>query len=358
MTEPTKQIASFISLILPEDVRKNQALKISVKERHLPSVQKQMIFEVTIMKDYKKAMTKKRLKWIVSGTAALLLFLSVGTCAFKAFLTPVPNGYESLMNVEMPSEVSVTTSFGTLVSTSQAAAITFTDTHVIMNGRDSVRFEDTPLNCVLVPVGKSASITLNDQTKITMCEESRLGIPYTFAKDKRMVFFCGDATFNVNHDEAHPFLVDADIVKTHVLGTEFCMNTHPEDDNFASVALYKGKVEVEFPGIETSVSLKPSEAVILKDQSFMKMNEIPTHMRQNIYNEVFELNGSIRSLVDKISEHYGITVQTSEDVEDIECYGRLILTEAPEELLDMLTYLIPIEYRYINDNTILMIKSN
>lgn len=358
MTEPTKQITSFISMILPEDIRKNQAVKISVKERHLPAVQKEMIFEETIMKDYKKVMTRRRLKWIVSGAVALVLFWSVGTCAFKTFVTPVLDGYESLMSIQMPSDISVVTSLGTLVSSSRSATVTFTDTHIIMDGKDSVRFEGTPLNHILVPAGRNATIRLNEQTKITMGEESRLGVPSSFAEDNRIVFFCGEAVFDVNHDKEHPFLVDADIVKTHVLGTEFCMNTHPEDDNFASVALYRGKVEVEFPDIGTSVSLKPSEAIILKGQNFMKMNEIPTHMKQNSHSEVFELNGSIKSLINKISEYYNITVKTSGEVEDIECYGRLIFTEKSDELLDMLTYLIPVQYKYINDNTILIIKSN
>lgn len=358
MTDPAKQITSFISLILPEDIRKDQTLKISVKERHLPSMQKQMIFEETIMKDYKKAKTRSSLKWLLSGIAAFAIFLSMGTCVFRKYVSPSVNGYELMMNAEMTSEISVITSFSTLTSSAPSATITFTDTHIILNGRDSVEFDGSPANCILVPSGKRAVVRLSDKTRISLSEQSRLGIPSDFANDNRMMYFCGEASFNVNHDKAHPFIVDAGIVKTHVLGTEFSMNTHPGDDNFASVALYNGKVEVEFPGIETSVNLEPSEAVILKGQNFMKMNEIPANMKKKNYTEAYELNGSIMSLIERISEYYGINVRTNEELKDIECYGRIVFTDSPDELLDMLTYLIPIQYKYINDNTILMIKSN
>lgn len=358
MTYPTKQITSLISQILPEDIRKDEALKISVKERHLPSAQKQMIFEETVMKDYKKAMTKKRLKWVLSSAVVVAVFLSVGTCVFKNYVSPAANGYDLMMNAEMTSETSIITSSCTLTSDAPSATITFTDTHIIMNGRDSVRIDDSPFNSILVPSGKRAVVRLTDKTRIALSEKSRLGIPSSFTSNNRMLYFSGKGSFNVNHDKDHPFLVDASVVKTHVLGTEFSMNTHPEDDNFASVALYNGAVEVEFPQIETTVDLKPSEAVILKGENFMKMNEIPSNMRKNNYTEVFELNGSIMALIERISEYYGITVRTNDELEDIECHGRLIFTDNPDELFDMLTYLIPVKYRYINDNTIQMIKSN
>ena len=240
----------------------------------------------------------------------------------------------------------------------RSATITMTDEYLILNGRDSVRFSSAPINSILVPHGKRAVVKFNEGTSISLNEQSRLGIPSSYAKDNRMVYFCGKASFNVNHDESHPFLVDANIIKTHVLGTEFSISTDPENENFASVALYNGRLEVELPSIETTVSLDPSEAVILKGQNFMKTNEIPAGMRKSCYTEVFELDGSIKSLINKISDYYGYTVQTSKDLEDIECHGRIIFTDDSKELLDMLTFLIPVKYRFTDNNTLQLIKTN
>ena len=276
----------------------------------------------------------------------------------KSAATSTFDGYQSMMNEEMLSDVSIVTTSGTLTSESDFATITMTDEHLILNGRDSVRFKAAPVNSILVPQGKRAVIKFNDATSISLNEESRLGIPPSYAKDNRMVYFCGKASFNVNHDEAHPFLVDANIIKTHVLGTEFSISTNPGNENFASVALYNGRLAVELPGIETTVNLDPSEAVILKGQNFMKTNEIPAGMRKSCYTEVFELDGSIKSLINKISDYYGFTVETRGEIEDIECHGRIIFTDDSEELLEMLTYLIPVKYRFSDHNTLIIIKTN
>lgn len=358
MTDLKKQIKTFGSMVLPDEVRKALPLMISVKDRDLPAAQKQLIFEETILKDYKKAIARRRLTWICSSAAIIMLLLPIGLCTMKKDMPSTFDGYQSMMQSEMLSDVSVVSESGSLTSKSDFATITLTDEYIILNERDSVRFSGSPVNSILVPEGKRAIVRFNDNTIISLNAKSRLGIPAGYAKDNRMVYFCGKASFNVNHDEAHTFLVDANIIKTHVLGTEFSINTDPENENFASVALYNGKLEVELPGIATSVSLDPSEAVILKGQNFMKTYEIPASMRKSCNAEVFELDGSIKSLINKISDYYGYTVQTSGEFEDIECHGRIIFTDDSAELLDMLTYLIPIKYRFTDHNTLLLIKTN
>jgi len=69
--------------------------------------------------------------------------------------------------------------------------------------------------------------TLPDGSKVTLNKNSRLTYPSAFETGNRKVKLTGEAFFEVKHDEAHPFIVDAGPAKIRVLGTIFSVRTHP-----------------------------------------------------------------------------------------------------------------------------------
>jgi len=70
--------------------------------------------------------------------------------------------------------------------------------------------------------------TLPDGSKITLNRESKLVYPDKFSKYQRTVKLTGEAFFEVKHDAAHPFVVDAGLARIRVLGTSFSVKTQTQ----------------------------------------------------------------------------------------------------------------------------------
>lgn len=114
---------------------------------------------------------------------------------------------------------------------------------------------------LVVPEGKDARVTLADGTRVWVNANSRLSYPTRFEGDERRVSVEGEAYFEVAHDAAHPFIVEAGGVETRVLGTRFNVSTHGQQPQ---VALAEGSVRVT-AGKASRVIAPGEEATLAAD---------------------------------------------------------------------------------------------
>lgn len=106
---------------------------------------------------------------------------------------------------------------------------------------------------ITVEATSAMAVTLPDQSRVNLRKGSTLSYPKHFDKKQRTVTLNGEAYFEVTHNEAQPFVVDAALVSVTVLGTTFyvaCNNTT------ANVTVNTGKVRM-------AVHKAPAEQVIL-----------------------------------------------------------------------------------------------
>ena len=85
--------------------------------------------------------------------------------------------------------------------------------------------------------------TLPDGTHVTLNSGATLTYPSKFSGEIRKVNLTGEAWFEVTHDAAHPFVIDAGKTDIQVLGTSFSVNTSATG-NMKEVILANGKVKV------------------------------------------------------------------------------------------------------------------
>jgi ferric-dicitrate binding protein FerR (iron transport regulator) len=102
--------------------------------------------------------------------------------------------------------------------------------------------------------GELATVVLGDGSRVTLNGRSSLAFPENFGATRR-VRLRGEAFFEVAHDSARPFIVEAGDLKTTVRGTTFNVCA-PAENAEASVALLAGRVEVE--------PLRPREGIAAK----------------------------------------------------------------------------------------------
>ncbi|AHF93388.1 anti-FecI sigma factor FecR [Opitutaceae bacterium TAV5] len=97
--------------------------------------------------------------------------------------------------------------------------------------------------------GERLAVTLRDGTKITLNANGTLSYPAAFSPYARIVRLTGEAYFDVAHDEARPFVVEAGTLRITVLGTRFNVRAFA-DGTEARVALVQGRVQVTGAGRE------------------------------------------------------------------------------------------------------------
>ncbi|MCW9708800.1 FecR family protein [Fodinibius salsisoli] len=114
-----------------------------------------------------------------------------------------------------------------------------------------------------VPAGKIDSLMLGDGTKVTLNAGTTLKYPEQFIGGSRKVYLVGEAYFDVAHNKAKPFKVQAGALTTTVLGTAFNVTAYREDQQ-VSVAVTEGKVRVADSGTQRD---QPQELTLTPNQS-------------------------------------------------------------------------------------------
>lgn len=157
--------------------------------------------------------------------------------------------------------------------------------------------------------GKTATITLEDGSKVSLNSNSTLKYPQHFASDKREVELEGEGFFEISKDKDRPFMVKTNKLLTTVLGTKFNVSAYR---NLAavSVALVEGSVTVELSNKTQKTTLKPTEIATVKGLS----NKIETATFEadkvtawRTGAVVFE-SASFQEIASKIYNIYGITI--------------------------------------------------
>ena len=89
-----------------------------------------------------------------------------------------------------------------------------------------------------------------------------------------MVRLVGEAYFEVAKDASRPFIVEANGVRTRVLGTSFNIQAY-DDESDVRTALVTGRVQVSLPGGTKAVDLTPGrEAVWVKGSSGLSVHAV------------------------------------------------------------------------------------
>jgi transmembrane sensor len=154
---------------------------------------------------------------------------------------------------------------------------------------------------------KNETITLPDQSVVTMRKGSTLTYPKSFNAKERRVKLSGEAFFKVQHNEAQPFLVTAGNTEVKVLGTSFLVNSNPASDE---VVVASGKVNVtDKKSTQNQVILTKGQRAILSNERFYQeqvtdSNYIAWETGQLVFNST-----SLQKVLEDISHFYGTQVE-------------------------------------------------
>lgn len=198
-------------------------------------------------------------------------------------------------------------------------------------------------NQLIIPKGKRSFLTLSDGTQIWVNSGTRLVYPSTFKADKREIFVDGEIYLHVQNDTKRPFIVQTGDMNIQVLGTEFNVQAY-HTDNQKRVVLKSGSVQVTSDASNKKIVLKPAE---MYEVSHTDAIVKPV----NVGNYISWIDGMyiceserLDYILTRLSRYYGMEITVDQKAAGLKCNGKLDLKESLEDVLNILKYIVPINF--------------
>jgi ferric-dicitrate binding protein FerR (iron transport regulator) len=198
-------------------------------------------------------------------------------------------------------------------------------------------------NTITVPRGSELlSVVLSDGSKVLLNVESTLRYPVTFDEDERQVSVTGEAYFEVSKDASRPFEVEADGVKTAVLGTHFNVNTYRKQ---VLVTLLEGAVEVSNDSEDQL--LQPGQQADAGNTGAIVLNKTPDMEAVMAWKSgLFKLdNSDIYTVMDQLARWYDVDVQVEDGMEGRQFSGLISRNTDLATVLNMLSMTKEVSFR-------------
>lgn len=195
-------------------------------------------------------------------------------------------------------------------------------------------------------VGNISSYTLPDGSKVWLNKNSWLAYNQKFGKRTRQVALKGEGYFEVNRDERRPFIVKMqNNLDIKVLGTTFNACNYPSL-NKAEVILRSGSVQVSDNGRNEYVILKPNQKFTWNEgtaeiSSVNAMNCCRWFEHRLVFDNV-----KLKDILENLSHKYQTEISLNVGNLADKHMSMTIRDESVEDILDILTTLLPIRWRY------------
>lgn len=175
-------------------------------------------------------------------------------------------------------------------------------------------------NIISTPRGGQYHVVLPDGTKVFLNAASSLKFPTTFSGNERDVELTGEGYFEVAHNKAKPFIVQAKDVQVRVLGTHFNISAY-NDDSAVKTTLLEGAVKLTRGDI--SNTLKPGQQGIINDNG-IKVIDVDADEELAWKNGLFNFNRSnIQDIMKELSRWYDTEVVYEGKIPDDEFVGKI-----------------------------------
>jgi len=202
------------------------------------------------------------------------------------------------------------------------------------------------------------SAQLPDGSQFTLNTGSSLKYQKKFRNDQRIVKLTGEAYFEVDPDQARPFIVSTDQIEIKVLGTSFNVNAYRDNDNI-EVIVNEGQVAVTKEGeITERLIIKPGNMGIFNksDQSLkLFVNEDPNFLSWKSREFVFE-DKSLEEIILTINKIYNSNIILTDDSIKEKRITVSFSNQSLEAILNVLSATLDLDVRQNNGEIFLTEK--
>lgn len=165
----------------------------------------------------------------------------------------------------------------------------------------------------LTSTGEISTITLADNSKVTLAPESAIKVRFDDA-GRFVELLDGEAFFDVTPDPEKPFRVAADMVNVTVLGTAFDVS---DGSDMSMVAVEHGLVRVENAAQVPAVfeMLEPGQQARVERDGTVTRSQIPTsQIGAWRNNQLIAQDQPLSEVVDKLRRYFNGTILITDEV--------------------------------------------
>ncbi|MEZ4970227.1 MAG: FecR domain-containing protein [Flavobacteriaceae bacterium] len=318
----------------------------------------------TLLRKIKKDKIRRNIKGFMKYAAMALLLFSLGYYIHEEY--SVNNEIGKLI----PKEEAVTIVLGngvveTLMEDSNRE-VRDTEGNIIgMHNKSKLSYTANTKNQKLiyntlnVPYGKKFDVVLSDGTHVYLNSGTSLRYPISFIKGAtRKVFLTGEAYFDVREDREHPFVVNANEIDIHVLGTKFNVSHYPEDTNINTV-LVEGAVELRRTSEETSssepVALEPGyKAEWYRNNDEIAISNVDTDLYTAwLKGKLVFRNTPFKQIREALQRHYNVTIINMNDLLEEQMFDATFDIETIDQVLESFNKSWAIDYTIVNNEVII-----
>ncbi len=190
-------------------------------------------------------------------------------------------------------------------------------------------------NQIVYSTGADAeTFQLSDGSEVMLNKQSTLTLSDRFGSQLRDVSIDGEAYFKVKNNDDQPFIVNANLVKVEVIGTEFNVKNRSSHEAI-TVFVHEGKVKVSNTKTRTKVLLTASESsrfdkhtnALAKDTEG-QINETSWMTKKLSFNNV-----TLRNAIEDTEAHFDIDINVDKTSCLDSIYTSLFNDPNPNEVL-------------------------
>ena len=280
----------------------------------------------------------------IAGIAAsFILALALGTLAFMHEKTETEE-QAPLWTQAIPGKAKSSITTGDNQTILLDAPTLIVKGNQLINGNESGKTKITidqkqgfQLNKLDVPAGGEHTLTLADGSNIKVNSATELWFPTNFGKATRHTKLQGEAYFQVEANQEHPFVVNlSNDIKVKVTGTTFNIKSYREE-NEINVALIEGKINV-MKNEESIASLTPGQIFTYSKESgtFDVRQSDMSGITDWISDTFIFRDESVENIMKKLSRWYNVEISINKEIKDIRYTGILSRKQPLEETLEAL----------------------
>lgn len=209
----------------------------------------------------------------------------------------------------------------------------------------------------VVPNGQKSKVILADGTQVWLNSGSTL----SFSMDKnnqRKVQLVGEAFFDVTKDKREPFLVETKDYTVKVFGTQFNVRAY-KNQTESEIILKEGSISI-FTHSNEEIEMAPGQRFFLDSTKKYSISEVNPEIYMSWKNNVLKINNEkLQDLLVRMEHWYGVKIQVDNyDLVKNLKYTLTIKTESLREMLDLMSYVTPLNYKIEGEDVILKYKIN
>ena len=201
-------------------------------------------------------------------------------------------------------------------------------------------------------------VVLPDSSTVYLNTGSSIRYSSNYNRKERELVLTGEGYFDVAKNPKKPFSVFIGDKKVTALGTRFTVRDY-ENEDFCQVILIEGKVACESPAIRDGIVLSAGEKMTcMKSTGKVILDRPDIGIETAWINDMLIIeNDTFGTLIRKLENWYGVDISVTGNESLIQSRYRLRLkTESLRESLELIDYIIPIEYEVDGDKVIVLVK--